>query len=39
MYIKYFAEIVKEIVRETNGTLRGDIIKRLFFNCKKDMYK
>ena len=27
----YFAEIVKEIVIKSNGTLRGDILKGLFF--------
>ena len=40
LYIKYFVEIVKQCVIElTNGTLRGDILKRPFFTYKKDMYK
>ena len=32
IYIKYFAE-------PTNGTLRGDILKIPFFNCKNGIYK
>ena len=40
MYIKYFAEIVKQSVIETNGTLRGDrLLKRPFAKCKEGTYK